>query len=247
VKIWDVVTASVEHNYVFLEVPYLVRCSFVGGRAVVGCRDRVHILDINDGNSLQGIHDPVISHCLPWERYRRSCVCNMSLDIFLVDLDASKDEVNIWKLTTGTKMNLTVHDAICLALNGDGSLVAVGTKNRIRVYFVTSASEVAVLSGHGRSTCYVVFNSTATKLASGSNDLTVIAWDLVSLTPIFTFVVEGPYPSTSLSFCSDDSMLAVCAENYFHILDGTTGEQLLKTREHVVMCQFEPESTILLL
>jgi WD40 repeat protein/tRNA A-37 threonylcarbamoyl transferase component Bud32 len=108
-----------------------------------------------------------------------------------------------------------------LAITSDGRMIASGGAPRqpaggtgvtgaIKLWDAGSGRELATLDGHSKAVSGLAFSADGTLLASGSDDGTVMVWDVVSRKPLAT--LSAPFPERSphdfhLQFTADKHLL----------------------------------------
>jgi hypothetical protein len=145
------------------------------------------------------------------------------------------DKISRWDLDTGQEIGaigdgLEQAAALAVDVNTDRSLLATGGTAEdpsVRLWSTVTEEmrELGRLQSHLES---VAFNPSGSRLASGSNDNTVLIWDVTSGERGRSF--EGDVPNRLQSFHSlywpDDDILVAAGSDAIYRWDLTTGEML---------------------
>jgi len=101
---------------------------------------------------------------------------------------------------------------LSVAISPDGKLLASASDDQtIRLWDLSSNSNLATLTGHRGAVKAVAFSPDGTILASGSTDETVKLWDVASR-KLLSELTNHAYPVTALAFLPDSKRLAVSTE-----------------------------------
>jgi tRNA A-37 threonylcarbamoyl transferase component Bud32 len=108
-------------------------------------------------------------------------------------------------------------DVYALVITSDGRTIASGSALKlagragvIKLWDAVSGHELATLYGHSKAVGGLAFSTDGTLLASGSDDETVMVWDVASRKPLAT--LSAPFPDMSggdfqLQFTADKHLL----------------------------------------
>jgi WD40 repeat protein len=147
----------------------------------------------------------------------------------------------LWDITTAQSLTgaLVGHtDSVnSLAFSPDGSRLASGSSDRtVRLWQIPKGIEQAdlhtrlpvdILAGHSAGVNSVVFSPDGQWLASGSDDQTIIIWDVASGRPKHAPLRGHTDIVTSLAFSPDGFMLASASnDNTIILWDVATGRQM---------------------
>ena len=134
-----------------------------------------------------------------------------------------------------------------VAFSPDGTILAVGALNRVRLWNVVTKTNIANLSGHHGYLTAVAFSPDGTTLASGAADATVRLWDVATKISIATLTA---YSSVGeMAFSPDGTTLAVgMSEKGVELWDVATKTKIVSLSGHsdwVHSVAFSPDGTIL--
>jgi WD40 repeat protein len=100
-----------------------------------------------------------------------------------------------------------------LAFRHDGVLASCGDDRRVHLWNVDTGESTGVLKGHRGSVLSAAFSPDGSILATGSNDSTIILWDVASRQPFTTPLTEHRDWVTGLAFSSDGRRVASCGRD----------------------------------
>jgi WD40 repeat protein len=94
-------------------------------------------------------------------------------------LIASGESVTLWDVKTGNEARqLDAGNSPALAVSHDGKLLATGGGQAVRLWDIATGAELIQLPGHLDRVGVLAFSQDGKWLASGSNDTTILLWDL---------------------------------------------------------------------
>ena len=114
----------------------------------------------------------------------------------------------MWDTQTGAHIRtLTGPGGLSVAFSPDGSTLASGSRDGVRVWDTQTGAHIRTLTGHTDVVRSVAFSPDSSTLASGSEDKTVRMWDTQTGTPIRTLTghTSGVH---SVAFSPDGTILA---------------------------------------
>ena len=167
---------------------------------------------------------------------------------------ASEDgTVSLWDLESETATTLSGHmDAVSvMAFSPDGKTVACenfdGTDGTVDLWDTATGRNIATLSGQTLPVQAISFSPDGATLASGSQDKTVLLWDLETHNTITT--LEHSHPVSAVSFSPDGGILASGDWNGGVFLwDVKVGEEIVTLSglgDLVLSMSFSPDGTTL--
>jgi U3 small nucleolar RNA-associated protein 12 len=99
-------------------------------------------------------------------------------------------DVVSWNVKQSTSRKLYQHDKLITSMAKSKSIIAIGYEFFIYLFELIFryadgsirllGNEMVVLNGHRSAVTALCFNSTGTRLASGSSDTDVVLWDVIS-------------------------------------------------------------------
>ena len=165
---------------------------------------------------------------------------------------ASEDgKVNLWDLQSETATTLSGHKSAiwAMAFSPDGNLLASkhGPERAVHLWDTATGRKIATLSGQTLPVLAISISPDAATLASGSQDGTVLLWDLETRNTITTLVHS--HMVTSVSFSPDGGILASGdVTGGVFLWDVKTGEEIATLSglgDVVTSLSFSPDGTTL--
>src|SRR5262249_19755726 len=94
------------------------------------------------------------------------------------------DPVQLWEVASGKeRLRLPEDRPIkCMAFSPAGRLLATGWHHHIRMTDLVSGKEIGRFVGHERNVACLAFSPDGRRLVSGSEDTTVLVWDMAAIT-----------------------------------------------------------------
>src|SRR5262249_49243826 len=129
-----------------------------------------------------------------------------------------------------------------LAFSLDGTALAVGAGNTVRLWDAATGAEQGVLQGHADGVVALAFSPDGRTLASGDMHGAVKVWDVATRTERASLETTGDKAFLSevpaLAFAPDGRTLAVAAGRDVQLWDVATGELVasLEGHEKKVLC-----------
>ncbi|MCE2396202.1 hypothetical protein J4G02_16740, partial [Candidatus Poribacteria bacterium] len=105
----------------------------------------------------------------------------LSVSVFLVSSTLAQDSPQ-WHLPKGAKARLGKGRISNIAYSPDGNYLAVAASTGVWIYDVHTGAELELLTGHTAEIESLAFSPDGDTLASGSDDGTVLLWNVAPLT-----------------------------------------------------------------
>lgn len=138
--------------------------------------------------------------------------------------------------------------AASAALNTDGSVLAIGTKDGIvQLWDTASGQVIKSIAGHSDEVISLAFSPDSLHLASGSVDETIVVWDTASGTQVMPFIglVDD---SEGLAFSPDGALIAMANGDTIDVHQVQTGEviRILEGHtNHIHSIAFSPDGRLI--
>ena len=125
-------------------------------------------------------------------------------------------------------MDAGVGSLRCLTFDPTGRYVATaGFGKTVRVIDSETWQAVATLPGHARAIGNLAFDPAGSLLASGGEDRILVIWDLARRAPVHRVTCDEGF-IFPIAFSPDGSQVAAAAGNVVHVVELSTGKQLVK-------------------
>ncbi|KAF8668498.1 WD domain, G-beta repeat [Rhizoctonia solani] len=130
-----------------------------------------------------------------------------------------------WDAQTGSKVKKPFNDAIVAAVSPDSRLIASGSLDfSVRVWELQSGNPIGKpLVQHTAPVCSVEFSSDGFRIVSGSDDMTICAWDVLKGTLIWTCKEHVSEVTGAKFLPSDQKVLSCSFDGTLLLLDPNTG------------------------
>ncbi|MHA2365913.1 MAG: hypothetical protein ACXAC7_18280 [Candidatus Hodarchaeales archaeon] len=138
-------------------------------------------------------------------------------------------------------------DPEIVAISPDGKILASSYWNNIKLWNLTSRTEIATLSGHSDLIRTLIFSPDGSMLVSGCQDDTIKFWSMVSKSEVKTLKEEGVF---SIVFSPDHRTFASTAYDYtIHLWDSYSGTLssliTLSSYSWIGAIDFSPDGSII--
>jgi WD40 repeat protein len=173
-RVTDVETGAVLHEFTELDEQDLQQTQLDAGRAVlVTLRSRTFtVRDARTGEIVSVVGTPAALSAESWEASRGRIVVRDEGRVAVLDAASGRLRVLV-----------TSCDLWCAVVSDDGRFVAAfDPAFDIRVFDGEQGDELAVLRGHRGGPCALEFSPNGDRLASASEDGTVLVWDVAGAT-----------------------------------------------------------------
>jgi WD40 repeat protein/serine/threonine protein kinase len=149
--------------------------------------------------------------------------------------------MELWNLETRTRQSSFKARGLGkrpLGISADGSMILVATMlNRLELIETSSGRRLQVLSGHTKPITSARFSRSQAKVITGSQDGTIILWDLRSGAPLFIFRGHRK-PIVDAALSPDETRLVSSSFNSrTRVWDAMSG-QVLSTVDTAAACEF---------
>jgi len=131
---------------------------------------------------------------------------------------AAVQDVVIWDLKKKERLRRLPGgktDVSCLAVNGNGSLLAVGYHDGTIKLFDTGSGESEVtFTGHKTAVTALSFDKEGLRLVSGSRDTNIVVWDIVSECGLYRLHGHKG-PVTAVKFINSQNVVVSASKDTF--------------------------------
>ena len=176
----------------------------------------------------------------------------------LVSVSSRRDEgaiagtIRLWDLATGRSLGTFLEGYVSpmrsVALSPDGTLLAAGVGDEVRLWDVATRTSTGILEGHEGRVQSVAFSPDGTRLAAAAEDRTIRLWE-VSSGRIATTVEGHGGAVRSVAFAPDGASLASGADDRtVRLWDVPEGRSLAILTGHkgaVLSVSFSPDGASL--
>jgi WD40 repeat protein len=164
---------------------------------------------------------------------------------------AGWDTITIWDSRNGNEVRTLsggkLERYLGLAVNGEGTLLAVGGQHAAQVWETGSGRLASSLARHPSRTYCVAFSPDGKSLASGGTDKVVCVWDVATGKP--KLELGHKYTVQSVAFSPDGKMLATGGRDLtVHLWDLSSGKETHTSKRHtdvVLSLAFSPDGSSL--